>query len=82
MHVLRTGWPQRLAGASLLVLANKQDLPGSLSMPEIAQVLGLADLEGTRHWQIQACSAVTGGGLVDGIGWIVGDVASRIFVLD
>jgi ADP-ribosylation factor-like protein 2 len=79
------------------VLANKQDLPGALSMPEIAEFLELDALCGSgsgggggsgggsglaRHWQIQACSAVTGGGLVDGIGWIVGDVASRIFVLE
>jgi ADP-ribosylation factor-like protein 2 len=29
---------ERLAGASLLILANKQDLPGSLSVDEIRQV--------------------------------------------
>ena len=29
---------QRLAGASILVFANKQDLPGALSVEEIQQV--------------------------------------------
>jgi ADP-ribosylation factor-like protein 2 len=31
---------------------------------------------------IQACSAVTGDGLVDGVEWLVGDIASRIFMLE
>lgn len=35
-HVL--GVAQRLAGASLLVFANKQDIAGGLSTEEIAQV--------------------------------------------
>ncbi len=35
-----------------------------------------------RHWHIQACSAVTGEGLVAGIDWIVDDIASRIFMLE
>ncbi len=33
---------QKLAGASLLILANKQDLAGSLTVHEIAQELGLS----------------------------------------
>jgi ADP-ribosylation factor-like protein 2 len=28
-----------------------------------------------------ACSAVTGEGLVDGIDWVVQDIASRIFMM-
>lgn len=35
-----------------------------------------------RHWQITGCSAVSGAGLVDGVDWIVSDVASRIYMLD
>jgi len=30
--------PQRLAGATLLVFANKQDLPGALSAEDIKEV--------------------------------------------
>ncbi|KAA8492854.1 ADP-ribosylation factor-like protein 2 [Porphyridium purpureum] len=39
---------ERMASAVLLVLANKQDLPGALSPDQIAQVLGLSDTEQTH----------------------------------
>lgn len=35
---LRTIYFQRLAGATLLIFANKQDLPGALSSEEIKEV--------------------------------------------
>ena len=73
--------PQKLAGASLLIFANKQDLEGALSCEEIATVLELGGEQfGTRHWSITPCSAVTGHGLVDGVNWLVDDIAGRIFV--
>eukprot|EP00741_Cyanophora_paradoxa_P006273 tig00000989_g6082.t1 len=72
---------ERLAGASLLVFANKQDLPGALTAPEIASILQLNEIK-SRHWHIQPCSAVTGNGLVDGIDWLVSDIASRIYMLE
>ncbi|XP_046402206.1 ADP-ribosylation factor-like protein 2 [Ischnura elegans] len=72
---------ERLAGASLLVLANKQDLPGALSAEEIKDVLEL-DLIKTHHWHIVRCSAVTGENLLLGMNWLVGDIAARIFTLD
>ncbi|POM71820.1 ADP-ribosylation factor-like protein 2 [Phytophthora palmivora] len=70
-------------GATLLIFANKQDLPGALSSAEIADALGLRSAQfSTRHWSIVSCSAVTGDGLVDGIDWLVGDIASRIFLME
>eukprot|EP00397_Hematodinium_sp_SG-2012_P041687 GEMP01045968.1.p1 GENE.GEMP01045968.1~~GEMP01045968.1.p1 ORF type:complete len:186 (+),score=43.79 GEMP01045968.1:44-601(+) len=69
---------ERLAGASLLVFANKQDLAGALSAEEIRVFLELDKIT-TRHWVIKACSAFTGDGLVDGVEWIVDDIAARIF---
>lgn len=72
---------EKLAGASLLIFANKQDLEGALSVQEIAETLGLGgEAFSKRHWQIHACSAVTGAGLIDGIRWVVDDIASRIFL--
>ena len=84
---------ERLAGASLLIFANKQDVAGALSTSEISQVLGLL-VEGddssssnsnkryeNRHWHIHRCSAVTGEGLAEGMDWLVDDIASRIFML-
>lgn len=55
--------PQRLAGASLLVFANKQDVEGALSADEIRKTLGLDEIA-KRHWRIEACSAYTGEGLL------------------
>ncbi len=74
---------ERLVGASLLVLANKQDIPGALSSGEIAQLLELETSENfkNRHWSIVACSAMTGDGLVSGTNWLVEDIANRVFML-
>ena len=68
---------QRLS--SVLILANKQDVPGALSADKIRDVLELEKLH--RHWKIQACSAKTGEGLAEGLDWIVDDVATRIYML-
>ena len=73
----------QLAGATLLVLANKQDIAGALSLDALAEALGLAQLAGRgRHARVVACSAVTGDGLLAAFDWLVGDIASRIFLLD
>eukprot|EP00818_Percolomonas_sp_WS_P006840 CAMPEP_0117444242 /NCGR_PEP_ID=MMETSP0759-20121206/5132_1 /TAXON_ID=63605 /ORGANISM="Percolomonas cosmopolitus, Strain WS" /LENGTH=187 /DNA_ID=CAMNT_0005236287 /DNA_START=54 /DNA_END=617 /DNA_ORIENTATION=+ len=75
---------ERLAGASLLIFANKQDLKSAKSKDEIAEVLGLGDPKHYkgRHFHVVACSAQTGEGLEEGIRWCVQDIASRIFMLD
>ncbi len=73
---------EKLAGASLLILANKQDLPGAATQAQIADTLGLEAMRGDRHWRIAACSAVSGDGLLDALGWLVGDIGSRIYLLD
>ncbi|KAF4574471.1 ADP-ribosylation factor-like protein 2 [Pleurotus pulmonarius] len=68
----------RLAGASLLVFANKQDIQGSMNDVEIRDALDL-HLITTHHWKILSCSAVTGENLVAGLDWVVNDVASRLY---
>ncbi|KAF0687136.1 Aste57867_21107 [Aphanomyces stellatus] len=74
---------EKLAGATLLIFANKQDLPGALSPEDIVLALGLNDAQfANRHWKIQSCSAFTGDGLVDGIDWMVTDIANRIYMLE
>jgi len=72
---------ERLSGATLLVFANKCDLPGALSAQEIKDALNLDEIK-THHWQIVWCSAMTGENLLDGIDWMITDIASRIFTLD
>eukprot|EP00825_Cyclidium_porcatum_P030844 TRINITY_DN3260_c0_g1_i1.p3 TRINITY_DN3260_c0_g1~~TRINITY_DN3260_c0_g1_i1.p3 ORF type:complete len:114 (+),score=29.30 TRINITY_DN3260_c0_g1_i1:45-386(+) len=68
-------------GATLLIFCNKQDIKGSLTSEEIKDFLQLDEMS-TRHWGIMPCSAVTGDGLIEGIDWIVNDIASRIFMLN
>lgn len=73
---------EKLAGASLLVLANKQDLDGALPLAAVEQALQLASVANNRHVSVAACSARTGDGLRDAVAWLVRDVAARIFTLD
>ena len=47
----------------------------------ILQALDLDEIK-THHWLIQDCSAVTGDNLLNGIDWIIDDIASRIFTMD
>ncbi|KAF8794313.1 ADP-ribosylation factor-like protein 2 like protein [Argiope bruennichi] len=72
---------ERLSGATLLVFANKQDLPGALTAEDIKELLELDQIK-THHWRIIPCSAVTGENLLLGIDWILDDIAARIFTLD
>ncbi|XP_068458137.1 ADP-ribosylation factor-like protein 11 [Clinocottus analis] len=53
---------EKLRGVPLMVLANKKDLPSSLTIREISTQLALPSLE-DRLWEIQACSALKGLGL-------------------
>ncbi|KAI0299754.1 GTP-binding protein [Multifurca ochricompacta] len=68
----------RLAGASLLVFANKQDIPGYMTDKEIEQALNLPGIK-SHQWNIISCSAVTGNNLLEGLNWVVSEVASRLY---
>ncbi|XP_058482245.1 ADP-ribosylation factor-like protein 2 [Solea solea] len=72
---------ERLAGATLLVFANKQDLPGSLSKDAIREALALDELK-SHHWCIIGCSAITGENLLAGMDWLLDDIGARIFTAD
>lgn len=52
----------------LLVYANKQDLPDSLTASDLADSLGLHTIK-DRVWQIQACVAYQGTGVREGMEW-------------
>jgi hypothetical protein len=49
---------ERLAGASLLIFANKQDLPGALTAEQIREALSLDRIE-SHHWSIRGCDSIT-----------------------
>lgn len=53
---------EHLKGVPLMVLANKKDLPNSMTIREVSTFLDL-DSYTDRVWEIQACSALKGLGL-------------------
>ena len=53
----------------LLIFANKQDLPNSLSSNDIIRLLELYKLT-TREWFVQESVATTGEGLFEGLDWL------------
>ncbi|URE02657.1 ADP-ribosylation factor-related protein [Musa troglodytarum] len=64
-----------LQGAPLLILANKQDLPGAVSTEELARYLDLKELNERLH-MFEAVSAYNGTGIKFAIDWLV-DVMER-----
>jgi ADP-ribosylation factor protein 1 len=54
---------------SILILANKQDLPHSLKASEVADKMGLHNLR-NRQWFIQTSCATTGEGIYEGMEWL------------
>ncbi|KAJ8281584.1 hypothetical protein COCON_G00041030 [Conger conger] len=60
---------ETLKGVPILVFANKQDLATASPASEIAEGLNLHTYR-DREWQIQACCALSGEGVQDGMTWI------------
>jgi ADP-ribosylation factor 1/2 len=58
-----------LRDSTLLVFANKQDLPYSINCSEMVDRLNLHGLK-QRKWFIQPCSAISGDGLFEGFDWL------------
>ena len=58
-----------LREATLLVFANKQDLPNAMSVSEVTDKLGLHSI-GDRKWYIQSTCATSGDGLYEGLDWL------------
>lgn len=54
---------KNLKALPLIVLANKQDLPGAASARDVAEMLNLKELCHDRPWFLQSSSAKTGAGL-------------------
>jgi ADP-ribosylation factor-like protein 1 len=59
---------EELRGVPLLVLANKQDLPGAASEVTLSESLGLTG-ERDRPWSLYKTSALSGEGLADALDW-------------
>ncbi|EDO36373.1 predicted protein [Nematostella vectensis] len=67
---------EELKRAALLVLANKQDLPDSMSTTELSEKLSLHTLR-SRNWYIQATCALKGQGVYEGLEWLAQQIQLR-----
>ncbi|XP_028070075.1 ADP-ribosylation factor-like protein 5 [Camellia sinensis] len=65
-----------LQNSVVLVFANKQDLKDAMTPAEITDALSLHSIK-NHDWHIQACCALTGDGLYDGLGWIAQHVTGK-----
>eukprot|EP00771_Trimastix_marina_P000073 gnl/Trimastix_PCT/1076.p2 GENE.gnl/Trimastix_PCT/1076~~gnl/Trimastix_PCT/1076.p2 ORF type:complete len:188 (+),score=48.63 gnl/Trimastix_PCT/1076:72-635(+) len=64
-----------LQSCSVLVFANKQDLPGALAPEEVGRRLGLPELSARRKWYVQPSCALDGRGLKEGFAWLSKNVS-------
>jgi ADP-ribosylation factor-like protein 1 len=67
---------EELKTAILVVLANKQDIEGALSVAEVHSALGLDALK-TRTFQIFKTSALKGDGLNQAMEWLANALTNR-----
>ena len=67
---------EELKDAVILVYANKQDLPGAMTTPEVTDKLGLHTIRG-KTWYIQAACATRGDGLYEGLDWLSNHVTQQ-----
>ncbi len=62
---------EELKGVPVLILANKQDLPGAMNEQEIYSGLGLSNIK-NRQWSLYKISAMQGTGLEEAFEWLTG----------
>ncbi|NXG47759.1 ARL14 protein, partial [Psilopogon haemacephalus] len=58
---------ESLKGIPVVVLANKQDLPGALNAEEITRRFNMKKYCSDRNWYVQPCCAITGEGLSEAL---------------
>merc|ERR1712232_187147 len=67
---------EEMRDAVLLIFANKQDLPNSMTAAEVTEKLGLQSMR-NRQWFIQSARATTGDGLYEGLDWLSRTLGSK-----
>eukprot|EP00178_Gracilaria_changii_P024528 TRINITY_DN73_c0_g1_i1.p1 TRINITY_DN73_c0_g1~~TRINITY_DN73_c0_g1_i1.p1 ORF type:complete len:203 (+),score=23.16 TRINITY_DN73_c0_g1_i1:424-1032(+) len=65
---------EELRNATVLVFANKQDLPNAMPVADLTQELGLPSMN-NRKWFVQACCATNGTGLYEGLDWLTENIS-------
>jgi len=66
-----------LAGAVLLVYANKQDVPNALSSAEVTSGLEMEKIK-NHQWHVQPACAMNGDGLEAGLDWLADRLKEKI----
>lgn len=66
-----------LAYASVLIMANKMDLPTALAAEKFHDEMKMDALPKTMSCHVQACSATQGVGVTDGMDWLSKDIGKR-----
>ncbi|RWS20831.1 ADP-ribosylation factor-like protein 4A [Leptotrombidium deliense] len=77
MELMRTVKAPENVGVPILVLANKQDLPGAKEPKEIAKTLGLLELSTNHVYYVQPACAIIGDGLDEGLEILYEMIAKR-----
>jgi len=67
---------EELQNATVLVFANKQDLPNAMDAASLSQALELSRMK--NEWFIQPCCAVDGQGLYEGLDWLSSALSKRV----
>lgn len=65
---------RELAGAPLLIAANKQDRDSSTSAARVADMLDVSTLASSRPSRVQPVSAITGEGVREAVTWMVDEI--------
>jgi signal recognition particle receptor subunit beta len=61
----------------ILILANKQDVPGAMAPNEVSDGLDLKGRLSSCPWHLQPTTALTGAGLSDGLAWLAAELKRR-----
>jgi len=77
MELIRTVRSHENLGVPLLILANKQDLPGAKEPFELENLLQLKEIMVNSYFHIQPTCAITGEGLDEGINFLYEMILKR-----
>eukprot|EP01132_Coremiostelium_polycephalum_P004908 gene4908-6119_t len=66
----------QLKGVPLLLFANKQDQPNTLSLAEISERLSLDSIK-DRQYLLQSCSALSGAGIYEGLDFLAKSIKNH-----
>ena len=77
LQTVRTTATTAAESVPILVLANKQDLPGARDADDIEKLLNLNELSASHAWRVHSTCAVTGEGLDEGLENLYHMIAKR-----